>query len=156
MGNISLHLPTLDELFFRQELLGDPATMAFNHAYGGTIDFPKERWADWYARWVKNCTGERFYRYLCEGSAFVGEVSYHVDDAVGGCVCDVIVPAAFRGRGYGGQGLLLLCEAAKTNGVSRLYDNIALDNPSVGMFLKVGFWEVSRTEEYILVAKDLS
>ena len=41
------------------------------------------------------------------------------------------------------------------NGVPRLMDNIALDNPSVSLFLKAGFREIGRNETYILVAKDL-
>ncbi len=155
MPAIILHRPALEELSFRQALLGDLATMAYNHAYGGTIDFPRERWADWYARWVEH-PDQRFYRYLYDprADAFVGEAAYHFDEELNGYVCDVIVHAACRGRGYGGQGLALLCEAAKENGVERLYDNIAVDNPSVSLFLKRGFREVSRNEEYVLVAKD--
>ena len=157
MSAILLHRPALEELSFRQAFLGDPATMAYNHAYGGTIDFPRERWADWYRRWVEDGSGERFYRYLYDprADAFVGEAAYHFDGELNGYICDVIVPAAFRGRGYGGQGLALLCGAAKENGVDRLYDNIAIDNPAAALFLKSGFREVTRNEEYILLAKDL-
>ena len=79
MCEIILHRPSLGELSFRQRLLKDPETMAYNHAYGGTIDFPRERWSDWYARWVEDETGERFYRcLLCpETGEFVGEAAYH-------------------------------------------------------------------------------
>ncbi len=154
MPIVTLHRPALEELAFRQALLGDPDTMAFNHAYGGTIAFPRERWADWYGRWVEDASGERFYRYLydAEADVFAGEVSYHLDEELGGYVCDVIVPAGLRGRGYGRQGLALLCQAAKDNGVPRLLDNI--DNPSAALFLKSGFREIGRNEEYVLVAKD--
>ena len=34
-----------------------------------------------------------------------------LDEELGGYVCDVIVPAGLRGRGYGYQGLALLCQA---------------------------------------------
>ena len=54
MEHVSLYRPGLEELSFRQELLADPDTMAYNHAYGGTIRFPRERWVDWYARWVED------------------------------------------------------------------------------------------------------
>lgn len=157
MPAVTLRRPAPEELAFRQALLGDPDTMAYNHAYGGTIAFPRERWADWYARWVENASGERFYRYLYDPEAdrFVGEVSYHFDGELDGYVCDVIVPAGLRGRGYGYQGLALLCGAAKENGVARLLDHIALDNPSVSLFLRSGFREIRRNEAYILVAKDL-
>lgn len=36
---LHLHKPTREELRFRQELLSDPSTMSYNHAYGGTIVF---------------------------------------------------------------------------------------------------------------------
>lgn len=152
-----LYQPALEELSFRQNLLGDPATMAYNHAYGGTIAFPKDRWADWYARWVKSETGERFYRYLrIESSGEpVGEAAYHYDSEFGEYVCDVLVAAKHRGRGFGRQGLTLLCAAAKENGVKRLADNIAVDNPSVVLFFSAGFRERLRNDEYILVEKEL-
>lgn len=157
MEKLVLYHPALEEMDFRQALLADPATMAYNHAYGGTISFPRERWADWYARWVEDGTGARFYRYLYHesGGKFVGEAAYHYDAEFGEYVCDVLVSAQYRGRGFGWQGLALLCEAAKKNGVERLVDNIAIDNPSVELFQRAGFRERMRTNEFILVEKEL-
>lgn len=157
MKNITLHRPTIDELSFRQQLLSDPATMAYNHAWGGTIDFPPERWAEWYARWVEEPSGQRFYRYIYDAAedVFAGETAYHFDGELNTFLCDVIVRASCRGRGYGRRGLELLCEAAKLNGIERLSDNIAADNPSVSLFLRCGFYEVSRNKDYILVEKNL-
>ena len=157
MEQIVLYRPKLDELGFRQSLLEDAETMAYNHAYGGTIPFPRERWADWYSRWVEDGTGERFYRYLYHeaGGTFVGEAAYHYDNGFGGYVCDVLVSARYRGRGFGRQGLVLLCAAARENGVSRLIDNIALDNPSAELFRRMGFQERLCTREYILLEKEL-
>lgn len=157
MPTITLYRPALEELSFRQSLLSDPDTMAYNRAWGGTIDFPQERWADWYQRWLEDNSGARFYRYLYDPQldTFVGEAAYHLDEELGGYICDVIVSARYRGRGYGTQGLSLLCQAAKANGVSRLLDNIAADNPSVSLFRKAGFREIGRNETYVMVAKDL-
>ena len=157
MDKITLYRPKMEELGFRQSLLGDPETMAYNHAYGGTIDFPRERWADWYARWLEDQTEERFYRYLRRETdgAFVGETAYHYDSEFGEYVCDVLVSAQYRGLGFGRQGLALLCAAAKENGVKRLVDNIAIDNPSVELFRQAGFRERLRNEEYILMEKEL-
>lgn len=156
MDALVLHKPAFGELAFRKQLLGDPETMAFNHAYGGVISFPEERWRAWYERWVERAE-DRFYRYLWEPAArrFVGEVSYHYDPQMEAFLCDVLVLAACRGRGYGRQGLELLCRAARSNGVRRLCDNIAVDNPSVALFSSAGFRELSRNEEYILVEKEL-
>lgn len=157
MENVVLYRPEPEELAFRQALLADPETMAYNHAYGGTIDFPRERWADWYAQWLEDGAGERFYRCLRRegGGELVGEAAYYRDETFEEYVCDVLVAARYRGRGYGRQGLELLCAAAKENGVKRLVDNIAIDNPSVGLFLSAGFQERLRNDEYILVEKEL-
>jgi len=70
-------------------------------------------------------------------------------------IANVMIYAKYRRRGYGGEALDLLCSAAKSNGVSVLYDDIAIDNPAVSLFLKHGFVEESRTEEIILLKKEL-
>lgn len=157
MGEIMLYRPGLEELIFRQSLLEDPETMAYNHVYGGTIAFPRERWADWYARWVESGAGERFYRYLYHAGSrmFVGETAYHYDGEFDEYVCDVLVSSRHRGRGFGWSGLELLCAAARENGVKRLVDNIAVDNPSAELFRRAGFRERLRTSEYILLEKEL-
>lgn len=36
-----------------------------------------------------------------------------------------------------------------------LYDDIAIDNPAISLFLNSGFVEVYRTREYIMLKKDL-
>lgn len=70
-------------------------------------------------------------------------------------VADVIVYAPYRGKGYGGIGLDLLCSVAKQNGVKILYDDIAIDNLAITMFLKRGFIEEYRTSEIIMLKKEL-
>ena len=69
----------------------------------------------------------------------MGEISYHFDKLRNIYICDVIIKAEFRKQGFGTQGIQLLCEAAKANGVEVLYDDIAADNPSAHLFLKNGF-----------------
>jgi len=153
---IDLYKPALSDLWFRQAMLADAATMAYNHAWGGVIDFPKEAWAEWYEYWVERDGGRRFYRYVTdEQGAFVGEVAYHYDDELGGAVADVIVLAKYRGMGYGGQALDALCAAAKQNDVPVLYDDIAVDNPAVSLFLRHGFGEERRTADKIILKKAL-
>lgn len=157
MGEVILYRPQLEELQFRAWCMGDAETMTYNHACGGTIPFPQERWADWYTRWVEDGTGERFYRYLLHrpSRTFVGNVAYRYEEKFDGFVCEILVAAPYRGRGFGRRGLELLCAAARENGVKRLADDIAVDNPSVGLFLSAGFCERFRNEEYILVEKEL-
>lgn len=43
---IALYKPRIEDLWFREKLINDGATMAYNHTCGGTIPFPKEKWGD--------------------------------------------------------------------------------------------------------------
>ena len=154
---IQPYKPTYQDLWFRERFLADEATMAYNHAWGGTIPFPESDWADWYDAWVARPDGRRYYRYLqkSETGEFVGEIAYHFDPDREIWIADVIVCAQYRGRGYGTQGLKLLCDAAAEHGIAELYDNIAIDNPGISLFLKAGFTEEYRTDEIIMLKKDL-
>ena len=81
----------------------------------------------------------------------MGEISYHLDELRNIYICDVIIKAEFRKQGFGTQGIQLLCEAAKANGVEALYDDIAADNPSVHLFLKNGFSIEFQNDEIVIV-----
>ena len=48
-----------------------------------------------------------------------------------------------------------MCDDAKANGVEILYDDIAIDNPAIKLFLKVGFCEEYWTNEIIMLKKVL-
>ena len=155
-GLITLYTPSLEDLWFRQEMMADPETMSYNHAWGGTIPFPKEEWRDWYDCWIVNHENKRYYRYLKDNTGrFIGEIAYHYDANRNLHIADVIVHALYRGKGHGSIGLERLCNAAKKNGVDVLYDDIAIDNPAITMFLKYGFIEEYRTEEIIMLRKEL-
>ena len=154
---ITLYIPTLEDLWFRRQFLCDSETMSYNHAWGGTIDFPEDKWENWFDFWIKNPENKRFYCYLMESDSnlFVGEVAYHYDEKRDIFIADIIVPAQYRGQGYGKAGLNLLCEAATDNGIEVLYDDIAIDNPAIDLFLKNGFREEYRTNEIIMLKKEL-
>ena len=151
---LTLVKPTREQLSFRQQLLADEATMAYNHSWGGTIDFPEERWRDWYEHWVES-PQKCFYRYLYvrETDTCVGEVAYHYDAEYQKYLADVIVMDRYRGNGYGREGLELLCQAAKEQGLTELCDNIAPDNPAIRLFTQLGFVELWRDEECIMLEK---
>ena len=153
---IVLYKPKITDLWFKEKLLSDPSTMSYNRRWGGTIAFPKEKWKSWSERWLSD-DDKHFYRYLLneEKREFVGEVAYHFDDERMICLADVLVMAKYRGNGCGKAGLKLLCQQAKRNGISELYDEIAIDNPAIVLFEKMGFVEVSRTEEAVLLRKKL-
>ena len=148
--------PKLEELWFRQKMLEDEDTMSFNEAWGGTISFTVEKWEERFDRWVINNETVIYYRYLVnEDNVFVGEVAYHYDSSYKGFMANVLIYAKYRKKGYGTLGLQILCDEAKRNGVSCLFDNIAIDNPGISIFKRLGFKEELRTSEIILLKKDL-
>jgi len=152
---LTLVKPEVEDLWFKRELLADEQTMSYNLPFGGCMDFPKERWEIWHEKWVGDGDARYFYRYLYSGElgCYVGEIAYHLEN--GRYLCDVIVMAKYRGRGFGKLWLELLCEEAEKNGVKILYDDILIGNPSVNLFLKNGFTEFSCDEQTVTVCKEL-
>lgn len=67
--SLTLHIPSLEELSYREKLLSQPETMAYNRGYDlpfegydrttGCIAFPREKWAEWYSQWI-GAEPERF------------------------------------------------------------------------------------------------
>ena len=156
VNRLFFYEPEYEDLWFRQMMLADEETMSYNHAWGGTIAWPEEEWSGWYDYWIINHEGKRFYRYLKDKDGqFIGEVAYHYDVDLQHEMADVIIYSKHRGKGYGGEALEMLCLAAKENGVSVLYDDIAIDNPAIGLFLDHGFSEEYRTEEKIMLKREL-
>ena len=102
-----------------------------------------EKWAEWYDNWVQN-PNKRFYRYIATGKSrsFVGEAAYHYDPGEGIYLADVIIAAQCRRQGFGKAGLQMLCEHAKNEKIPELYDNIAIDNTGIHLFLQCGFQEL--------------
>ena len=154
--DVRFYRPRLEDLWFRRAMMADPDTMEYNRAWGGTIPFPPEKWEEWYDFWVRN-PSKRFYRYLVTGKSrsFVGETAYHYDPDLDVYLADVIIAARSRGQGFGKAGLLLLCEHAAEESIPELYDNIAVDNPGIRLFLRCGFREEWRTDEIIMLKKQL-
>ena len=154
---IIAYRPALQDLWFRQQFMADEETMSYNHAFGGTIPFPESEWEEWYDHWLIHHDHKRFYRYLLdpETQSFVGEIAYHYDEERKIWLADVIVASAYRNKGYGSEGLQLLCEIAEENGIDVLRDDIAVDNPAARLFLKAGFTEEYRTDEIIMLKKDM-
>ena len=153
---LTLHKPQLEELWFRQMMMADEETMSYNRAWGGTIPWPREEWDGWYDRWVADPQDARLYRYVKNSSGdFVGEIAYHYDADMQGFTANVIIFSKYRGRGYGGQALELLCAEAGANGITVLYDDMAVGNPALALFLRHGFKEEARTAEKIILKKAL-
>ena len=153
---LKIYKPLLKDMWFREKMLSDSDTMSFNNAYGGTISFPIERWEKWYKCWLEDNSGKYFYRYLInENSEFIGEIAYHLNDD-NLYIADILIYSKFRNRGYGQEGLNILCNCAENNGVEILYDDIAIDNHNAyRLFIKCGFIEDYRTSEIVMLKKHL-
>ena len=127
MSDLTLYIPSFEDLWFYQKMLSDPATMSYNAPWfppDGCIAFPKTEQPGWYAKWVGQ-SPIRFFAYLrrCADGAFVGDVSYHLVPERGWWDMEVLICAPERGRGYGKQGLsLLLDRAFRVDGVSCLHN----------------------------------
>ena len=156
ISKVIFYKPHLEDLWFRQAMMADPETMSYNNAWGGTIPFPRENWEEWYDYWVIN-PKDRFYRYITTGKSrsFVGEAAYHYDNDLNIYLADIIIAARSRRHGYGKAGLEMLCEVAQKEKIPELYDNIAINNPGINLFLQCGFQEDYRTEEIIMLKKVL-
>ena len=149
--------PALHDLWFREKLLSDEQTMSYNAAWGGTIPFPRENWETWFSAWLEVSEYQQYYPDLYETDikAFVGEIAYHYDEKRKKHFCDVIVSSEYRNRGFGTAGIELICKAAKENGISVLYDDIAIDNPSYKLFLKNGFEIDYQNDDVVMVKREL-
>lgn len=153
---LTTYKPRYEDLWFKQLMLADGETMSYNHACGGTIHLSQEQWRNWYSRWLVNDENKRYYRYIKNDlNEFVGEISYHYDSENHIYLSDVLIYSKYRKKGLGHEALDTLCSIAKERGIKVLYDEIAIDNFSVSLFLKHGFSEVSRTENTIRLKKIL-
>ena len=103
--------PTRATMPFRQAMLSDPATMAYNALWfppDGCLPFPEKDWDTWLDKWTGH-EPERFCGFLAdETGTLVGEICWHSHGEGMG----IVIVAAHRGRGYGEEGLRLLIERA--------------------------------------------
>ena len=148
---LRFYKPKKKDLWFRESLLKDAKTMKYNH---NTIDFSKDKWNEWYDKWFKD--KKRFYRYLVNSeNKFVGEAAYYLDEEKQIYLISIIILDSERGKGYGKEGIKLICNKARKNKIKLLYDNIAIDNSSIKLFYDLGFKKEFETLDYIMVKKEL-
>lgn len=123
MSRLCLHVPELNEFWYRKKLMEDPETMSYNRGYDldfagydketGCIAFPKEEWESCYNYFVGH-EPERFYAYLVntENGEFVGEVNAHKSVGHDWYDMGIVIEAKHRGKGYANEGLHLLLHHA--------------------------------------------
>lgn len=154
-SKLSLHVPSVEELYYRQRILAQPETMSYNQGYElgldnydnetGCIDFSNEYWSEWYSRWISNEL-ERFYAYLIDirSNDYVGEVSFHYDKSSNSHYIGIVIEAKHRGKGYCSEGLIKLAEKAFVDlRIDKLKNNIPLERKSaISGHKRAGFREL--------------
>ncbi|MGN0970480.1 MAG: GNAT family N-acetyltransferase [Aristaeellaceae bacterium] len=151
---LHLILPDRRCCLFRQAMMADPATMAYNAPWfppEGTIPFPEEEW-DAFLAGCRNREPEAFLGFLeNEAGQLVGEVNWH-DMGRG---MGIVILAACRGRGYGGQGLKLLKERAFSHPeIPYLENNFESERDhALAMHLHAGFVPAGRDQDGSLVLR---
>ena len=80
---VYFHIPEFEELTYRQKIMSQPDTMSYNKGYNvsyegyykdtGCIDFPRNKWMDWYSDKV-NKKPKYFYAYIVkkDDNSFMG------------------------------------------------------------------------------------
>ena len=151
---LTLYIPELKDYWYEKKLNEDPDTMSYNAGYDvsyqgyhydtGTIDFPEENWQKTYD---KRKNENRFFAYLKDErtNEFVGYVNYQFDTSKKQYDCGILIEATKRSKGYSKEGLKLLCEKAKNNGIKELYDSFEKNRYHTEVFEDIGFKVVKET-----------
>ena len=151
---LSLHVPSIREMDYRQKLLADPETMSYNanqpwdadgyDAATGCIDFPIQDWRYWRDVWLWH-EPNRYSAYVQieETGEFVGEACYYYDMETDRHGAGVIIEAKHRNNGYGALAMKLIAEKAfRHPEVDCLFMDLPMKNkPAVRMALTAGFRE---------------
>ena len=148
-GDLQLYIPRMEDGWFYQKMMSDPATMSYNAPWfppDGCIPNPESEWLDLQADWIGK-EPVRFYAFLqrVSDSVFVGDVNYHYNPELDWCDMGIVIYAPERGKGYGKQGLrLLLDRAFRVDGISRLHNDFETARSAACRIHKeVGFREVA-------------
>ncbi len=162
MKNIELYVPKLEDYWYEAKVESDPESMSYNAGYDvsyygyhydtGCIDFPKSRWEEVYNKRIRE---NRYFAYIkdIDINEYVGYVNYQLVDEK--WECGIVIEAKFRRKGYAKVALKLLCEEAKNNGITELYDNFEIDRDNtLDLFKSVGF-EVVKEETWKKFNKDV-
>lgn len=165
--NVKLYIPRLEDLWYRQKLMQDPATMSYNKGYDlsfdgydkttGCITFPQEKWKDWHEYFI-NHEPQRFYAYFVDESngAFIGEVNVHRNEGAAWHEMGIVIEAEYRRQGYGKAGLQQLLDYAfETLNIDAIHNDFEKERDSaLSMHLDAGFSIYKNNPETIEVLLD--
>lgn len=117
---VYLHVPDVDEMWYRRRLLMDEATMGFNagreasegyDAATGCVNFPQSKWQAWYDGHIDN-EPEKFFAFIARKAdlEFVGWVSLSREGE--DYEIEVVVEDQYRRQGYGSEAMELVLQVA--------------------------------------------
>lgn len=157
MEKLELYIPKLEDLWFYQKMMADPATMAYNagwdvdyagyHRDTGCIDYSDEDLAVWFTDWIGN-EPERFYAYIKRSSdgVWIGDVNFHYNPERDWWDMGIVIYAPHRGKGYAVPALRqMLDRAFCVCGISRIHNDFELARNEVAAWeahRKAGFREM--------------
>ncbi|WMJ23742.1 GNAT family N-acetyltransferase [Paludicola sp. MB14-C6] len=162
MERLHLHIPTVQELWYREHILSDADTMSYNKGYqleflgynndSGCISFPKTQWKDWY-NWFVCGVPDRFYSYIVrnEDNAFIGDVNIHKSNNDDCYEMGIVIESKYRGMGYANEALKLLLEQAfEVFNAKAVHNNFEISREAaIKAHLSAGFL-VNREENGII------
>lgn len=122
-NKVYFHVPKFEELTYRQKIMSQPDTMNYNKGYNvsyegyhretGCIDFPEDKWQNWYSNRV-NKHPKYFYAYIKreEDNSFIGEVNLNLNSKYKCYDTGIVIEAKYRGQGYSLEALKKLMKVA--------------------------------------------
>ena len=157
MKNVSLYVPSVEELWYREKCMSDPDTMSYNAGYNvsysgyhydtGCIDFPKSIHKSWNEDKAKN--PNFFFAYIKDDDTneWVGYVNFKKNSETGRATMGIVVESLHHGKGYMRPAVMKLIEKAKEQGVKVLTDTVPENRVNaLKVFYDLGF--VKANEEY--------
>lgn len=111
MNELILHVPSFEELKYRQLILSQEDTMSYNKGYNlriedynnetGCIDFSRKCWSEWYSKWVSERV-DRYYSYIVNSKTdeFVGDVCFYYDPSNDLHRIGIVIESKHRSKGY--------------------------------------------------------
>ncbi|EQK47435.1 acetyltransferase family protein [[Clostridium] bifermentans ATCC 19299] len=162
MNDLILHVPSFEELKYRQLILSQEDTMSYNKGYNlvienynketGCIDFSRKYWSEWYSKWISE-RADRYYAYIANNKTgeFVGDVCFYYDPQNDLHLIGIVIESKHRSKGYCSKGLLKLAETAFNDfNVKVLRNVIPLDRKSaISGHKSAGFREISIDDNLI-------
>ncbi|MDO5737969.1 MAG: GNAT family N-acetyltransferase [Eubacteriales bacterium] len=168
-SKVYLHVPSFEELTYRQKLLQEAETMSYNKGYErniegydietGCIDFSESKWQKWYDHFIGQ-EPKRFYAYITrsDNDEFIGEVNVREVPGKPWYEMGIVVTASERGKGYAKDALKLLLEVAFEKLQADSVHNFFEDEreSAIALHLNCGFSVLSHEEPIIelLITKE--